>query len=694
MSAAAITVGAGKDRPQGRRVATADGLSPANALRAALQDLPATTEAWWSPHLFKAGITRDRGGVPTERPTDYRHGDLWESSLAVAIDADNDGHAAWDDAQRKAVLTAIVNLELPGSMAHFTPHGLRILFPLAESVTDVAAWRRAAAGACSEVGAALSRIDGVRMEIDTSASCDTARFYWTPRAIVDGVARDGQVFFMRDRTWTLEELAGHAPAVPAEPKKAEPVADEILPNDRHETLKRLAASLRGKGLKADEIYAALRQVNERRCKPPKPDTEIRALADYFDKKDGTNLAQGEPPDLKRFTSIAVGMHAFLKRKIDKPISVLGEGIISAFHVTMLVGRGGAGKSWLALMLGRAIARGESFLGLPTPGGGVKVGILELEDHAYDYQQRLAAIAAASGGSDERDDQLEIVTRPDLQGAVRVADQATIDAIVHWIETKSLKVLIVDALKDAHDSEENSNQQMAQIMGTFALICNRTGCAIVILHHESSKAPPDGKEREDAASPRGASALFDNARCVMRIKVHPSGLRKLVFAKVSHGAPPAPIWLSHDKETGVFALAEAPEVVKGENVEKVRDALREAGANGLAVAAIVEETKLSKSTVYDHLKTLEAVSNGAKKHPRYRLVSEASESGTSDGGPLFDDNVLGDPASSASESDEIHRPTVRTVRPKGRNGRSDSTPVSERPDEQPDLSLLTPDGTPR
>ncbi|HEV8574451.1 MAG TPA: hypothetical protein VGR43_07050, partial [Dehalococcoidia bacterium] len=248
MRAAAITVGAGKDRPQGRRVAKADDLSPANALRAALQDLPAEPEAWWSPHLFKTGITMDRDGVPTERPTDYRHGDLWESSLAIAIDADNEAHAAWEDVPKKAVLSAIVDLELPGSMAHFTPHGLRVLFPLAEPVTDAAAWKRAAAGACSQVRAALLRIDGVRMEIDTAASCDTARFYWAPRAIVDGVARDGQVFFMSDRAWTLEELAGHAPAAPAEPRRAEPVADEILPNDRHETLKRLAASLRGKGL--------------------------------------------------------------------------------------------------------------------------------------------------------------------------------------------------------------------------------------------------------------------------------------------------------------------------------------------------------------------------------------------------------------------------------------------------------------
>lgn len=677
---AAITVGAGKDRPQGRRVAMADDLSPTNALRVALQSLPGETEAWWSPHLFKAGITADRDGVPTERAADYRHGDLWESSTAIAIDADNNGHAAWEGAPKKAVLSAILNLDLPGSIAHFTPHGLRILFPLTEPARDAAAWKRAAAGACDRVWAALLRIDGVRMEIDVAPSCDKARYFWAPRAIVDGVARDGQVFFLRDHAWTVEELASFAPAPSAEPKKTEPVADEILPNDRHETLKRLAASFRAKGLKADEIYAALREVNERRCKPPKPDAEIRALADYFDKKDGAELGQSGPADPKRFSSIAVRMPEFLKRKIEKPTAVLG-GVFSAGEVGAIVGRGGAGKSWFALMLGRAIARGDSCFGLETPEGGVKVGILELEDHAYHYQQRLAAIAAASGGSDERDENFEIVARPDLQGAVRVADPDTMADIIEWIESSGLKVLIIDALKDAHVSNENDNQQMAVIMEALKLIGDRTGCSIIFLAHEP-KPTSDGNERDDIASIRGAARIGDDCRYILRLVAYKSGLRKLVFAKVAQDASPVPIWIAQNKKTGVFEVANSPEAVKGKNVERVREALCQAGANGLPVDEICEETGLSKSTVHEHLKTLGAVSNGAKKHPRYRLPSEPSESGGSDSGSLFDGNGLVDSPSVVSESDEIHRPTVRAVRPKGRNGRTDSQPVSERPDEQP------------
>lgn len=398
-----------------------------------------------------------------------------------------------------------------------------------------------------------------------------------------------------------------------------------------------------------------------------------------------NLAQpsasSASPDLKRFSRIAVRMPDFLEREIEKPAAILG-GVFSAGEVGAIVGRGGAGKSWLALMLGRAIARGEPFFGIATPEGGVKVGILELEDHAYHYQQRLASIAAASGGCDERDEGLEIVTRPDLQGAVRIADPDTMAGIIDWIESSGLKVLIVDALKDTHVSNENDNQQMAVLMDALKVVAERTGCAILFLAHEP-KPSSDGKERDDVASIRGAARQGDDCRYILRLVAHKSGLRKLVFAKVSQGAQSQPIWLTQNKETGVFSIAEAPEAVKNKNVDKVRHALREAGRNGLTAAEIVEATKLSKSTIHDHLNAINAESNDGSP-PRYRLPSGASESDASDSALASNCNELRDSGPSASESEWNPPSGVRTVRPKGRTGRTDARTESGRTDGQSDL----------
>jgi len=174
---------------------------------------------------------------------------------------------------------------------------------------------------------------------------------------------------------------------------------------------------------------------------------------------------------------------------------------------------------------------------------------------------------------------------------------------------------------------------------------------------------------------------------MRIKIHPSGLRTLVFGKVSHGAPPAPIWLAQDKDTGVFTLAEAPETVKNRKVEKVRHALVQAGRNGLTVAAIVEDTGVSKSTAHEYLKALGAEPNGGKP-PRYRLPSESSESDGPDGGTDRDDRELEDSASSASASGQFPPSGVRTVRPKGRTGRTDARTDSGQPDDQANLPFST------
>jgi hypothetical protein len=124
-------------------------------------------------------------------------------------------------------------------------------------------------------------------------------------------------------------------------------------------------------------------------------------------------------------------------------------------------------------------------------------------------------------------------------------------------------------------------------------------------------------------------------------------------------------------------------VKSRNIEKVRDALLLAGQNGLTVAGIVEETKLSKSTVHEHLKTLRAESNKGNP-PRYRLPSEPSESDRPEGESRHNDNGLGDSEASPSESGGFPPSGVRTFRPKGRTGRTDARTDSVPPDEQPRL----------
>lgn len=86
---------------------------------------------------------------------------------------------------------------------------------------------------------------------------------------------------------------------------AEPV---IVHGRRNDTLTSLAGSMRRRGLDAEEIFAALLKVNERRCRPPLPEGEVQEIA--------TSVSRYEPADdatkdASPVIDATVGVDAFL-----------------------------------------------------------------------------------------------------------------------------------------------------------------------------------------------------------------------------------------------------------------------------------------------------------------------------------------------------------------------------------------------
>jgi putative DNA primase/helicase len=309
----AITISNGKGRAAGRRLPLPGGTSTARALQEALRSLPADNAAWWAPALFAGGWVED-DGKRIERPKDYRLAALWEGAVAVVVDADNLAHAEWTPSAWESAMESIVTADVPGSIAELTPHGLRITFPLDRATLDVTAWKRAAEGACVLVARYL-REAGLQAEVDRPASTDAAHFYWAPRANVPYENPDGsiryesradEVYLVRDRAWTIEELAGYAPTAAADqPRAWEPLPDAVLPPMRHGTLKRRIASLSAKGYRGETLADMAMTINARHCKPPKPESEVRDLCAYYERKDGGN---GHKPSLSRDEDTASPIH--------------------------------------------------------------------------------------------------------------------------------------------------------------------------------------------------------------------------------------------------------------------------------------------------------------------------------------------------------------------------------------------------
>jgi hypothetical protein len=214
-----FTVGAGLSNPQGRRIEIGAPEDLVLVVATSLRDLPAAEHSWWSGGTFAA---------------DYLEGVGWEGADGIGLDVDyyalpvieqgmaKANHAALSDTARGALGRAVAEGRLPGSLAHSTPRGARIIFILSETVRDVAKWRLLALGAVAlvhaflrEAGLAARMENGLPVEgllVDVGASTDRARRWNAPRAVVDGVARTADVHVLRRDLYRAEDLEGPARA--------------------------------------------------------------------------------------------------------------------------------------------------------------------------------------------------------------------------------------------------------------------------------------------------------------------------------------------------------------------------------------------------------------------------------------------------------------------------------------------------
>lgn len=94
--------------------------------------------------------------------------------------------------------------------------------------------------------------------------------------------RKGEIARITDATGAIYSLRdfAHLPRIsaPASREQASGPRGRIGAGHRHHELVRLAGAMRRYGLSREMILAALREMNETQCDPPKPDTEIQKIA--------------------------------------------------------------------------------------------------------------------------------------------------------------------------------------------------------------------------------------------------------------------------------------------------------------------------------------------------------------------------------------------------------------------------------
>lgn len=220
---------------------------------------------------------------------------------------------------------------------------------------------------------------------------------------------------------------------------------------------------------------------------------------------------------------------------SKPVQWLVEGVLPLGKPIIVASPPGVGKSYLALKLAVSVASAPSPLKAAEFcfGGQVKahgrVVIVSAEDDNEELHRRLEAL------TDTMPDKLHIVSLPDtghfsfLQGDPRMETTAT----PQWADLKSqivalddVRLVIVDTLQALSSGDLNAAEIAQAIMNELTEVANRTGAAVIALHHlaKGTAAASNGLLSAYAAMDaiRGSGAIVGAVRSAYCLFPHPHG----------------------------------------------------------------------------------------------------------------------------------------------------------------------------
>jgi RecA-family ATPase len=171
---------------------------------------------------------------------------------------------------------------------------------------------------------------------------------------------------------------------------------------------------------------------------------------------------------------------------------------------LLVGPPKEGKSYLALQLGLAVAKGESFMGRASTQA--KVIYLQYDDPTFLWYDRIKKLRQAGVSLHEN------FVMPDPSIARKGIDirknPKDVEYLQEMVEVVKPKLVIIDNLRKIFSGDENSSDVMSEVFTILNTIFKHQ--AVIYIHHTHKLSPPPGQKVQARVKPvdaaRGSSFL--------------------------------------------------------------------------------------------------------------------------------------------------------------------------------------------
>jgi|GEM_PF-1251689 len=315
------------------------------------------------------------------------------------------------------------------------------------------------------------------------------------------------------------------------------VQGELIKGNRNNGLSSLAGAMRHLGMQENEILQAIMVVNDTRCVPALPDSEVRQIA---------RSVSRYAPDLDLASDVALGSEAaeallaaeiadtdyyftratlFLSQ--PAPIQWVVKDWLPKQSIAMMYGESGVGKSFIALDMACSIASGKLWQNVKTSQGTV---VYLAGEGNYGIRQRIASWCIKHNVSSL--DDLLISNKPldlDAPGsAIKV-----IEAIKELCDG-NISILYVDTLNNHMSGDENSARDTRTMINNCKIIGAALGCTVVFVHHTGLNDASKGRAR-------GSSAWKGSLDASILISCAGNDIIKISCEKMKDSQEPMPLF---------------------------------------------------------------------------------------------------------------------------------------------------------
>jgi hypothetical protein len=304
--------------------------------------------------------------------------------------------------------------------------------------------------------------------------------------------------------------------------------------------------------------------------PPGPHGEKVGLDDYLCTHSVEAFCALEPEPIKHpakdlatpcFHALSLG--EFVTHQLPQVPDLLGHGVICQGSLVSLVGRAKLGKTWVVTHLGLTVAGLEPhFLSADIPvrqHGPVLFFNCEVAEAVFQRRLQLLLTEAEKRGLDTRAARRQFFPVT-VRGLLRLDRKVGEEAVLKLADQTKPVLIILDPIGPLHGWDENSADEMGRLLNLLLALCQKTGAAIVFVHH----APKSMEGREEIHYGRGSSVFGD--RVDSALSLVPSGEQgegsrlKLSFI-LRNGPPRESLILWRDKDEFLYRASAQAEDVK-------------------------------------------------------------------------------------------------------------------------------------